>query len=60
MPSVAEESIASVTAMAQGPLVFQLPLQGRGRCSDNLGEIFRSEFSVKILKLPEILSILRE
>lgn len=60
MPSVAEERIASITGMAQGPLAFQLPLQERGRCSGNLGEIFRTEFSVKILKLPEILYILGE
>lgn len=60
MPSVAEESIASVKAMAQGPLAFQLPLQGRERCSGNLGTIFGTAFSVEILKLPEILSTLGE
>jgi len=42
MPSVAEESIAPVTAMAKGPLAFQLFLQRRGRCSSNLGEIFQN------------------
>lgn len=52
--SVTEESIVSVTAVVQRPLSFQLPLQGRGRWFGNSGKIFRREFSVKILKLPEI------
>lgn len=60
MPSVAEESFASVTTMAQGPLPFQLSLQGRGQCSGNLGKKFRTEFLVKTLKLHEILSTLEE
>lgn len=60
MPSVAEVSIATVIAVAQGPLAFQLLLQGRRRCYGNLGKIFRTEFSVNILKLPEILSTLGE